>query len=330
MYQQDFIDHVNFRKKPGADILESLTANKCDILHMSFGLVTESRELSLSFGKNGDLDKENFIEELGDVLYYLYGMVSAFKLENTFTHIHTRKLTIYKEDEVVPTLKLLAEDLNNKVGGLIDDLKKHVFYEKDIDVSGLVSTLNTIMDDIVRMTHALETSVEELFKSNYDKLSVRYPDGYTNKKATERLDKVNEPSNWKPLGEYLNEPSYWKPLIDCLNDKDTFGFDYEIKNKPKQLKIVNIMQTDLDDDSCVLNIDGVETRFEEGYNPSEVYNLIFDLTNKRDEIDVVNVIHGSYDYSPFTYVVRCLVHSIQALQRHESTGFRQTWNFDEI
>tara|TARA_R110000744_G_scaffold31727_1_gene74558 strand:- start:8747 stop:9139 length:393 start_codon:yes stop_codon:yes gene_type:complete len=64
--------------KPGVDILASLTPNKCNILHMAVGISGESGELLDAVKKaviyNKPLDRENVIEELGDLEFYMEGL----------------------------------------------------------------------------------------------------------------------------------------------------------------------------------------------------------------------------------------------------------------
>lgn len=65
-------------KKPGLDIHQSLTPKKCDAIHMVMGIVGEVGELLDAIKKatiyEQDLDRENVIEELGDIEFYLEGL----------------------------------------------------------------------------------------------------------------------------------------------------------------------------------------------------------------------------------------------------------------
>lgn len=69
---------VNQLKKSGYDILMSLTPEKCDLLHMAFGIVGEVGELADAIKKavfyEKKLDGENVVEELGDIEFYLEGI----------------------------------------------------------------------------------------------------------------------------------------------------------------------------------------------------------------------------------------------------------------
>lgn len=79
--KESFSSFVGSLKKDGQDIKESLTAEKCDLLHMGFGLVLEASELGDAIKKhviyNKPLDRENVVEELGDIMFYMEGLMQA-------------------------------------------------------------------------------------------------------------------------------------------------------------------------------------------------------------------------------------------------------------
>ncbi|WAX22366.1 MazG-like nucleotide pyrophosphohydrolase [Pseudomonas phage MiCath] len=64
--------------KPGQDILDSLTPQKCNALHMAVGQSGEAGELLdaiknwVIYGK--ELNRENVVEEMGDIEFYLNGL----------------------------------------------------------------------------------------------------------------------------------------------------------------------------------------------------------------------------------------------------------------
>jgi len=81
--QSDTVDHhetmVRMKAKPGIDILQSLTPEKCHLWHMATGASTEAGELLGAVKNhliyNNPVDVENIIEELGDLLFYLQGVI---------------------------------------------------------------------------------------------------------------------------------------------------------------------------------------------------------------------------------------------------------------
>lgn len=85
--------------KPGEDILTSLTPEKCHIWHMGGCVPEEAGELYsaikkfLIYGKA--LDRENVVEELGDLEFYMRGLRDALGItrEETLEHNLNKLLT---------------------------------------------------------------------------------------------------------------------------------------------------------------------------------------------------------------------------------------------
>lgn len=75
--------------KPGDEILQSLTPAKVNVLHMTLGIVGEAGELSEAIKKNvaynKPLDRENVIEELGDIEFYLEGLRQGLGIDRDET-----------------------------------------------------------------------------------------------------------------------------------------------------------------------------------------------------------------------------------------------------
>jgi len=74
----DFTDMVATLAKPGADILASLTPEKCHMWHMASCVPGEAGELFDAVKKHciygKELDRENVVEELGDLEFYMEGL----------------------------------------------------------------------------------------------------------------------------------------------------------------------------------------------------------------------------------------------------------------
>lgn len=64
--------------KPGSDIIASLSADNAHLLHMAVGVSGEAGELLDAIKKgaiyNKPLNRENIIEELGDIEFYMEGL----------------------------------------------------------------------------------------------------------------------------------------------------------------------------------------------------------------------------------------------------------------
>lgn len=81
----DFVGYTDFvrqLKKPPENISKELTAAKADAIHMVMGIAGEAGELVDAIKKwtmyNKDLDIANVKEELGDLAFYMVGLMELF------------------------------------------------------------------------------------------------------------------------------------------------------------------------------------------------------------------------------------------------------------
>lgn len=77
-------DLVRSLKKPGLTIKGELSAFSCDLIHMGMGISTEAAEILDAIKKhviyNKPLDVENLIEELGDLEFFVKGLMQTLQL----------------------------------------------------------------------------------------------------------------------------------------------------------------------------------------------------------------------------------------------------------
>lgn len=75
MNEQDYDKMTAALSKAGSDIINELSPEKADLLHMAVGVAGEAGELLDAVKKatiyNKPLDRENMIEELGDLEFYM-------------------------------------------------------------------------------------------------------------------------------------------------------------------------------------------------------------------------------------------------------------------
>lgn len=89
--------------KPGKDILETLTPLRCEVLHAAFGTGTEAGELQDAIKKwifyNKPVDRENVVEELGDLEFYMEAIRSKMGIsrEETLKHNMEKLAERYKK-----------------------------------------------------------------------------------------------------------------------------------------------------------------------------------------------------------------------------------------
>lgn len=79
--------------------------------------------------------------------------------------------------------------ISGESGELIDAVKKHVFYGKDLDVNNVKEELGDILFYVGMACNALGISMDDVLDQNVEKLSKRYKEKFTEKEAIERNDK---------------------------------------------------------------------------------------------------------------------------------------------
>lgn len=180
-------------KKPGADILGSLDAWKCDLLHMVGCLQGEAAELYDATCANSS----EIQEELGDFAFYLVGCRLAFRKEAAYWCGKT-------DGPVSPVAN--SVELMRLGGHLWDVAKRGVIYGKPFDIPDkkydnktLFLAGNILLDQMEEKFNAIVTfynhSLEEVLEANFEKLANantgRYSKGsYSDLQAQERLDKA--------------------------------------------------------------------------------------------------------------------------------------------
>jgi hypothetical protein len=175
----DYDTFVSRLIKPGADILISLTPDKCNLWHLTSCLAPEVGELVQGLMH---LDKKNAIEEAGDIEFYLSGVNSAVSPDEQFPPIVSERGALMSPQE-----HLLAA-----LGDVFDEVKKHVIYEKDLDVSALKSAIADSESALIRHYQNWGVTRDEVKEANKNKLSKRYQTLYfTNEQAQDRADKKN-------------------------------------------------------------------------------------------------------------------------------------------
>lgn len=76
---------------------------------------------------------------------------------------------------------------------LLDQFKKHIFYKKDLDLVNIKEEIGDQMWYLANLVRLLGFDFEEIFRTNIDKLKIRYPEKFDSEKALNRdLDKERE------------------------------------------------------------------------------------------------------------------------------------------
>lgn len=105
-------------KKNGSDIIAGLTPEKADLIHMAIGVCGEAGELADALKKfgiyNKPLDRENVIEELGDLEFFLEGIRQRLNItrEDTLAHNIGKLRDRYKSLTYTDEAAINREDKN--------------------------------------------------------------------------------------------------------------------------------------------------------------------------------------------------------------------------
>ena len=174
-----FVEMVAHLAKPGVDLMKEWNANKASLVHMLVGMYDELGELV------GYTDRENLLEEAGDFIFYLQGAAKDLNIPLDLSNREPLKF----------------EDWNS-VETLLTTLKRHLFYNKPLpEVDELQKMFKDSADSIYnfvtsKILYGWESMVtfEEILEANYTKLMLkRYPNGFSNEAANQRLDKQGTP-----------------------------------------------------------------------------------------------------------------------------------------
>lgn len=73
-----YLEFVASRLKSGSDVLATLTPEQANLIHLAMGISGEAGELLDAIKKhviyNKPLDRDNVVEELGDLEFYMAGL----------------------------------------------------------------------------------------------------------------------------------------------------------------------------------------------------------------------------------------------------------------
>lgn len=102
------------------------------------------------------------------------------------------RLKMYETSKDDPSLARLlhaAIGMSGESGEVLDSLKKSLMYGKPLNANNLKEECGDLLWYMSLMLHELGTDFETVMQMNIDKLSKRYPEGFTEKDAIERKDK---------------------------------------------------------------------------------------------------------------------------------------------
>lgn len=172
-----FEEMVTALKKSGELIVEELTPDAADLLHMAAGI---SGEVGEYFTAANLGDRGNALEELGDTEFYLEGILQNLR-DN------------YDDPIDVPVLPARYDIIAMGIESaeILDLAKKVAIYCRDLDVPKMVAHIGNLRCLLDGCYAVHQSSRAEAVASNMDKLlKKRYPNGeYSNEAANARADK---------------------------------------------------------------------------------------------------------------------------------------------
>jgi hypothetical protein len=177
----EFKEMVTKLAKSGSDIKKSLTPEGCHLWHMATGIAGEVGEACEALN---NLDKVNLIEELGDIQFYIEGLVQGVDGVDYIQLVPAK--TINNTSPIHMLIKSGAD--------ILDYVKKHVAYNKRLDVSGLMDSLTKLNIVISHLYAVYDLTHEQVIQDNMNKLmkskNARYSSGeYSDTQAQFRADK---------------------------------------------------------------------------------------------------------------------------------------------
>lgn len=153
---------------------EESTPDKWALLHPAIGIAGEVAEIMHA------TDRDNLIEEAGDLLFYIGDMRDAAGI-GEFTEFDT------------------SEPMDLWAGRLLDAVKKVVIYGQPFDddkQNKIANAVDAIENHLLVMLDEAGSSWEEAIDHNLRKLktgpNARYAGGYSDEAAAARADKVGE------------------------------------------------------------------------------------------------------------------------------------------
>lgn len=85
-----------------------------------------------------------------------------------------------------------AVGVSSEAGELLDAVKKHWAYGQPLDIVNVKEELGDLFFYVTAMMIATGISFTDVLQSNVEKLEKRYPAGYTDAAAKERVDKQGD------------------------------------------------------------------------------------------------------------------------------------------
>jgi hypothetical protein len=180
-------DMVHALAKPERAIISGLVNQEdaAHILHMAIGVAGEVGELLENL--LDELGRENLVEEIGDIEFYMRGLSQAIGYKDL---LKSHKV-ILGSDLAYSTAIKAATYASIRASQLLDAIKKMAIYEKALDKELAFKAFTGLLYCIESVRVAFDITRTECLEHNISKLGKRYSGGtYTNLAAQVRADKT--------------------------------------------------------------------------------------------------------------------------------------------
>lgn len=181
----DYATFVAGLKKPGDAILTSLDADKCDAWHMASCIPGEAGELMDCLAVHltgGTIDRDNLIEELGDLEFYMEGLRGRVGI-NRAASLSGAGLSTTSTAALLYALPGLAAEV-------FDVSKRWIVYGKDLDKSALALAIGRLDVALQSIGGYFGLRRDDWLAANVGKLGKRYQTlTYSDQEAQDRADK---------------------------------------------------------------------------------------------------------------------------------------------
>ena len=149
-------------------------SHEFNLLHMAVGIGSEYDELINAIDSN---DKINIIEEIGDIMWY----IACYKKLNNSRFDVIVYNSIHNTKPIIDYMNKLPK----KISTLQNLIKRQAVYLKP-DEAAINTNLEEIIKILLQILAVLEVDIYSVYIKNIDKLSVRYPEKYTDINAVNR------------------------------------------------------------------------------------------------------------------------------------------------
>lgn len=96
--------------------------------------------------------------------------------------------TMNFKDNLRDNLGHAAMGIGGEAGEIVDLMKKHIYYGKELDLKQLKNEMGDVLFYMQALAHLIGSSIEECLELNTEKLSARYPNGFNLQDSIDKKD----------------------------------------------------------------------------------------------------------------------------------------------